>query len=224
MEISQKHLNTTPKKNNRQNIKKIAQAVLISMLMAIWANTSYAQNTKQKLSWDTQILWWNTELVWKSSSQEIVMQDTTKMTHEEIVNTLPYAIYQKYGKEKATKMLQEAVLIEVNILREKHGKKPLKIDWYLSQKAQEYAESMFRTKHYSHIDPQWRGPMDRVNVGWHKYMLVENLKRAPFTILQFLDSQMKSPGHRDNIISKDHDFSWFWFGNKWWYFVMLFAL
>ncbi len=154
-------------------------------------------------------------------------------THEEIINTLPEELIDKFGEEKALRIMGEHTLIEINKIRVEHHLKPIVYDTILSQAAQYWTMYMAKYNHFSHTSkeglkyPDIVYGIDTINNADY-WPIMNNLGFGILTIKQFLENQKNSPPHWATIIEKqfnydDDAFSIFGFGYNKCYYMIGFA-
>lgn len=96
------------------------------------------------------------------------------------------------------------MLALINTERKNRGLEELTINLKARAVARAYSIDMFARGYFSHINPEGKNPFDRMRAGGVKFGSAgENLALAPNLALAH-DGLMKSPGHRDNILSKDY--------------------
>jgi len=99
----------------------------------------------------------------------------------------------------------ERVLKHVNQQRAMNGAAPLAMNARLSDAAQKHAEDMARRDFVDHQSPDGRALQDRVaSVGYPWRVIAENLAAGMSSPESTVQSWMTSPGHRDNMLSRDY--------------------
>ncbi len=89
----------------------------------------------------------------------------------------------------------------VNIEREKQNLNELVFDGRLSEVGRKHCRDMFERGYFSHHTPEGLSPFDRMASADISYSFAgENLALAPSTQLAH-EGLMRSPGHRENILS-----------------------
>ncbi len=96
---------------------------------------------------------------------------------------------------------EKQMLGKVNEERTKQGLAGLAFDEALTQVARAHAKDMLERGYFSHYTPEGLSPFDRMAQGNISYQYAgENLAFAPDVEIA-MDGLMKSPGHRENILS-----------------------
>ncbi len=96
----------------------------------------------------------------------------------------------------------EAQMLEmVNAARSEHGLSPLKADPQLQSLAVAHSQEMLELGYFAHNSPLSGSPSDRFDAAGVSYSIAgENIAYAP-TVDVAQRGLMRSPGHRDNILS-----------------------
>ena len=104
----------------------------------------------------------------------------------------------------ALKQLEHEVIRLTNAQRAKYGLPALRSNWELSRVARLKSNDM-RDKHYfSHTSPTYGSPFTMIkSFGISYSSAAENIAAGQATPQAVVDSWMKSPGHRANILSKN---------------------
>ena len=90
----------------------------------------------------------------------------------------------------------------VNAERAKAGCGPLKEDPQLRAAAQGHSDDMAKRDFFSHPNPDGADPGKRTTAAGYKWSTYgENIARGQQTPESVMDSWMKSPGHRANILN-----------------------
>lgn len=113
--------------------------------------------------------------------------------------------------------LRLEVLRLVNLERERAGVSPLALHPLLTTSAQSYAEEMGDGGFFSHVTPSGKTLKDRIRVsGYYDrsfseecqcvrgYSLAENLARGQRTPKEAVEAWMKSPSHREAMLSREY--------------------
>lgn len=105
---------------------------------------------------------------------------------------------KSFSQDEASQMQMLAI---VNIERGKNGLAQLTTDSALGKVAYEHAKDMLERGYFSHYSQEGLSPFDRLERSsiYYKYA-GENLAFAPDVEIA-MDGLMKSPGHRENILS-----------------------
>jgi uncharacterized protein YkwD len=101
--------------------------------------------------------------------------------------------------------LERAVLTAVNAVRQQHGVAPLTEDPVLSDIARRHSCAMAEQGFFEHADPGGISMAQRLGEARKPYLAAgENLARIDTSgdpVAPAVDGWMKSPGHRENILS-----------------------
>jgi uncharacterized protein YkwD len=90
----------------------------------------------------------------------------------------------------------------VNAERERHGLRPLVENDQLARVARAYSARMYREGFFGHIDPNGRGPFERLaHYGIYYTLAAENLVVAP-TVPQAFNHVLMSRPHRVNVLNR----------------------
>jgi uncharacterized protein YkwD len=95
----------------------------------------------------------------------------------------------------------------VNRNRRIGGLAPLVASRVLSKAAHLHARDMVRQRFFDHVDPQGRGPEDRVAIfdRAHRYVLIgENIAAGYPDAAGACEGWMHSAGHRANVLGRDY--------------------
>ncbi|ABW28325.1 CAP domain-containing protein [Acaryochloris marina] len=100
--------------------------------------------------------------------------------------------------------METEVLQRINQKRQRQGLPALQLNPRLSLVARSHSQQMAQYNFYSHIDPQGRNHRRRVEaLGLRAYLIGENLMkciRSSDPVGLSVESWMRSPGHRKNIL------------------------
>jgi uncharacterized YkwD family protein/spore coat assembly protein SafA len=103
------------------------------------------------------------------------------------------------------KNVEVAVLKIVNEQRHSAGLKPLEMDWELERVARVKSQDMADKGYFSHQSPTYGSPFDMMKQFGISYKQAgENIASGQRTPQEVMDSWMKSPGHRANILKPDY--------------------
>lgn len=100
----------------------------------------------------------------------------------------------------------EAQVIQlVNAERTKRGLQPLAANLQLSSVARIKSADMRDRNYFSHISPTYGSPFDMMKAFNIPYQAAaENIAAGQRTALDVMESWMKSPGHRENILNAQY--------------------
>jgi len=96
------------------------------------------------------------------------------------------------------------VLSLVNQERAQAGCSPVTADKELGGLAQQFSDDMARRGFFDHTDPDGDTPWDRARDAGIDDLGGENIARGQATAQAVMDSWMKSPGHRANILNCEY--------------------
>jgi uncharacterized protein YkwD len=95
------------------------------------------------------------------------------------------------------------ILAAVNAERKKAGAAPLKPNARLDQAAQRHAQDMLARHYFAHESPEGHTVRERArDAGYDWRAIGENIAEGQFTVDEVMDSWMKSPDHRRNILDR----------------------
>jgi hypothetical protein len=96
------------------------------------------------------------------------------------------------------------VLARVNEARKKAGLVPLRSNPRLDQAAQRHAEDMLARGYFAHESPEGQTVRERARAAGYDWRNIgENLAENQRSVDEVLDTWMRSPGHRHNILNPD---------------------
>jgi uncharacterized protein YkwD len=122
-----------------------------------------------------------------------------------IIAALFFAATSPAFADQAQDRIVERVLKHVNLQRAMNGVAPLAVNAPLSEAAQKHAEDMARRDFVDHQSPDGRALQDRIaRVGYPWRVIAENLAAGLSSPESTVESWMTSPGHRDNMLSRDY--------------------
>jgi uncharacterized protein YkwD len=99
--------------------------------------------------------------------------------------------------------VRAAVLEQVNAARRKAGAQPLRASAQLDQAAQKHAEDMLARGFFAHESPEGKTVRERAREAGYDWRAIgENIAEGQFTVDEVMDSWMKSPDHRRNILDR----------------------
>lgn len=102
----------------------------------------------------------------------------------------------------ATDIASDDIVAFTNEERSKHNLSPLKLDPQLAQAAEAKAHDMFLDGYWAHVAPDGTEPWDFVDEAGYVYLSAgENLAKDFNHSSSVVRAWMKSPSHRDNILS-----------------------
>ena len=101
--------------------------------------------------------------------------------------------------------LERGVVTAVNDVRREHGRAPLAEDPALADIARRHSCTMAERGFFEHTDPNGISMAERLAHGNKRYLAAgENIARIETSgdpVARAIDGWMKSPGHRENILS-----------------------
>lgn len=99
----------------------------------------------------------------------------------------------------------EELLTLTNQKRQDAGLPPLKMNSELANAAAGKAQDMFIKNYWAHVSPDGVTPWVFIKGAGYEYMYAgENLARGFTTATDVMNAWMASPGHRENILSKNY--------------------
>jgi uncharacterized protein YkwD len=107
--------------------------------------------------------------------------------------------------------IEAATLCLVNVQRARHGERALRPNADLNRSAAAHSEDMVARNYFDHTSPAGETVLDRIKASTYLppragYILGENIALGTMqlaTPAAIVDSWMKSPGHRANILNGD---------------------
>jgi len=110
-----------------------------------------------------------------------------------------------------TERIEAATLCLVNVQRAHHGERALRPNADLNRSAAAHSEDMVARNYFDHTSPAGETVLDRIKASTYLppsvgYILGENIALGTMqlaTPAAIVDSWMKSPGHRANILNGD---------------------
>ncbi|MFJ6747534.1 CAP domain-containing protein [Streptomyces sp. NPDC091266] len=99
---------------------------------------------------------------------------------------------------------ESQVLSLVNQERAQAGCSPVTADQELGSLAQRFSDDMARRDFFDHTDPDGRSPWDRARAQGISNLGGENIAKGQANAQSVMDSWMKSPGHRANILNCEY--------------------
>jgi uncharacterized protein YkwD len=178
-------------------------AFVLTMIMTLPVS-SYLKRTVtsskigNKLVTNTQGLGKNINNVFGGAVNEGIAFFTIEPQSNETVN-----LNFKTDKTSIDSKAEQEMFVMVNNEREKEGKSKLIFDNDLRDVARAHCQDMFERGYFSHNTPEGYTPFDRMADANITFVSAgENLALAPNVDLA-MDGLMKSPGHKENILSTD---------------------
>jgi uncharacterized protein YkwD len=93
------------------------------------------------------------------------------------------------------------MLARVNAARKKAGAPPLRSNSRLDQAAQRHAEDMLARGYFAHESPEGKTVRDRARAAGYDWRNIgENVAEGQFSVDEVMDTWLRSPGHRRNIL------------------------
>lgn len=103
------------------------------------------------------------------------------------------------------KNVETEVLTLVNQERAKVGLRSLEMDWELQRVARTKSQDMAQKNYFSHQSPTYGSPFDMMKqFGIQFSSAGENIASGQRTPQEVMQSWMKSPGHRENILKPEY--------------------
>jgi len=95
------------------------------------------------------------------------------------------------------------ILEKANAVRRKAGVPPLRASSQLDRAAQKHAEDMLARGFFAHESPDGKTVRERAREAGYDWRAIgENIAEGQFTVDEVMDSWMKSPDHRRNLLDR----------------------
>jgi uncharacterized protein YkwD len=95
------------------------------------------------------------------------------------------------------------LLTRVNDERRRAGRQPLTLDPRLDAAAQRHAEDMLQRSYFAHRDRAGHTVRERARAAGYEWEAIgENLALGQTSVKEVVESWMRSPGHRENILDR----------------------
>lgn len=112
---------------------------------------------------------------------------------------------ENFAKNFQEKNYKEQVLNLVNLERKKSGLKPIILSNDLNKIAFFKAEDMAKNSYFSHTSPKYGSTLNLLKKNKINYSHAgENIACGQKNPIQVMESWMKSPGHRKNILNPNY--------------------
>jgi uncharacterized protein YkwD len=96
------------------------------------------------------------------------------------------------------------MLARVNEARKKAGLAPLRSNALLDKAAQRHAEDMLARGYFAHESPEGKTVRERAKAAGYDWRAIgENVAEGQFSVDEVMDTWLRSPGHRRNILDPD---------------------
>ena len=108
--------------------------------------------------------------------------------------------------QEGSAQTEQRVHQRVNKVRAERGLKPLALDERLSEIARTFSCRLARDDFFGHVSPSGEGLLDRLRASGHDVSAAaENIAKnnAKNPVERAVQGWIKSPGHRDNMMSRD---------------------
>jgi uncharacterized protein YkwD len=108
--------------------------------------------------------------------------------------------------QEGSAQTEQRVHLRVNKVRAERGLKALTLDEKLSEVARTFSCRLARDDFFGHVSPSGEGLSDRLRASGHDVRAAgENIARhnAKNPVERAVQGWIKSPGHRDNMMSRD---------------------
>lgn len=123
-----------------------------------------------------------------------------------------YAVPQADAFQRETAHLRDLAAVRkemldrVNAARRREGLRPVRADKVLDQTAQSHGEDMVRRAFFSHRNPDGQLVRERATEAGYKWSKIgENIAEGQVSVAEVVDTWLKSPGHRRNILDPDFE-------------------
>jgi uncharacterized protein YkwD len=98
---------------------------------------------------------------------------------------------------------EDEVVRLTNKFRAEHGLRPVQISETLRRAARAHSADMSMRKFFDHLAPDSRGPADRMRAHGYARPAAENIAHGQLSPREVLQSWIRSPGHRANLLIPD---------------------
>ncbi|MCX7696695.1 MAG: CAP domain-containing protein [Bacteroidales bacterium] len=141
----------------------------------------------------------NYSISWKKWTEHKFYKDPSLLKN---LYKIPISdLYATYG-DTSYFIIIHLMLDKINVIRKKHARKKLEMNYKLSYEARRHAEEMCRRKFFNHQDLIRGNPMVRaMRANFQGSMVGENIAAGQTTIESLFESWMASKGHRANILN-----------------------
>lgn len=96
------------------------------------------------------------------------------------------------------------MLARVNDARRKAGASPLRSNALLDKAAQRHSEDMLARGYFAHENPEGKTVSERATAAGYGWRTIgENIAEGQFSVDEVMDTWLRSPGHRRNILDPD---------------------
>lgn len=119
-----------------------------------------------------------------------------------------YAVPQSEAFNRETAHLRDVqaaraeMLAKVNAIRRREGLEPLRADSELQKAAQAHAQDMLERGYFEHRSPSGTTVRERSRAAGYDWRTIgENIAEGQQSVEEVMDTWMRSPGHRRNILS-----------------------
>lgn len=100
--------------------------------------------------------------------------------------------------------VRQQIVAAVNAERRKAGLPPVKANAGLDEAAQRHAEDMLARRFFAHESPGGATVRERARSAGYRWRTIgENIAEGQLSVREVMDTWMRSPGHRRNILDKD---------------------
>lgn len=98
--------------------------------------------------------------------------------------------------------VREQIVAAVNAERRKAGVAPVKANTDLDEAAQRHAEDMLARNFFAHESPSGTTVRERARSAGYRWRTIgENIAEGQLSVREVMDTWMRSPGHRRNILN-----------------------
>ncbi|HEX7154525.1 MAG TPA: CAP domain-containing protein [Thermoanaerobaculia bacterium] len=110
------------------------------------------------------------------------------------------------GPASTASLAAEALVASMNRERAAHGLGPLRLNSKLSLAAEDRVDDMVAKRYFDHVSPDGINPFTWVEKRGYRYRAIgENLATGFNSADAVVGNWMRSPGHRQNILTKNFD-------------------
>ena len=117
--------------------------------------------------------------------------------------SIPLDVTPTYSDLQVDDIDERKLLELLNAEREKAGAPKLTVDVSIVAVARKHSRDMFERRYFAHVDPDGKGPAERMKAGEVHYSVVgENLAYTP-DVMTAHEGLLNSPEHKKNMLDRD---------------------
>lgn len=143
--------------------------------------------------------------MWKIAQKYEIGLSELQAANPQIKNYAMILVGQQINIPDASplKTLEDEVVRLVNAERAKYGLPALKNNWQVARVARYKSQDMVNRGYFAHQSPTYGSPFNMMeNFGIKFSAAAENIAKGQRTAKDVVAAWMNSPGHRENILSK----------------------